>query len=267
MGFKMKGFSGFKSSPAKHIKSGGGDHNRINHWDPETESFSRKGHSGEIKQEKPVKIESQKEQNEADYNRKLNALLSKPGLTQADVDEWKKKNPAPTGPLKNIETKQDKTRIKDTVKPEVLRVEKRGLKSDLKTKGKGAAELTGGLQERATHLRKGNKVLRELKGRSAAGREFDKAFAEARKAGKEEFTWRGKSYHTKTKKDPQTDTPAKHAYTPLHKPAPTKFIGALIQGAATSPTLGKGDKDLMKKHKIDKSKKELIEESGTATSA
>ena len=33
--------------------------------------------------------------------------------------------------------------------------------------------------------------------RSEAGKEFDKAFAEARKAGKETFTWRGKSYNTK----------------------------------------------------------------------
>ena len=33
--------------------------------------------------------------------------------------------------------------------------------------------------------------------RSAAGKEFDKAFAAARKAGKKTFTWKGKSYNTK----------------------------------------------------------------------
>ena len=30
---------------------------------------------------------------------------------------------------------------------------------------------------------------------------FDEAFAAARKAGKETFTWGGKSYHTKTKEE------------------------------------------------------------------
>ena len=47
--------------------------------------------------------------------------------------------------------------------------------------------------------------------------------------------------------------------------APTKFIGALL--SAASQTMSKGDKDLMKKHKINKSKKQLLKESGTATSA
>ena len=89
-------------------------------------------------------------------------------------------------PLKNVETKQDKTRVKDPVMPEVEK--SRTITSDLKTKDKG------GLQERAT-VRKGNKALRE--GRSAAGKEFDKAFAKARKEGKETFTWRGKSFNTK----------------------------------------------------------------------
>ena len=100
MAFKMKkpsmtqGTAAHKSA-MKHIKSGGGDHNRMNHWDPKTESFSRKGHS-ERKQEEPVKTVPQKEVNQADYDRKLNQLLSKPGLTQEEVNRWKKKNPAPT---------------------------------------------------------------------------------------------------------------------------------------------------------------------------
>ena len=34
---------------------------------------------------------------------------------------------------------------------------------------------------------------------SAAAKDFDKAFAAARKAGKKEFTWRGKQYNTKYK--------------------------------------------------------------------
>ena len=34
---------------------------------------------------------------------------------------------------------------------------------------------------------------------SAAAKDFDKAFASARKAGKKEFTWRGKQYNTKYK--------------------------------------------------------------------
>lgn len=37
------------------------------------------------------------------------------------------------------------------------------------------------------------------KGLSAGAKAFDKAFAAARKAGKKEFTWRGKRYHTRLK--------------------------------------------------------------------
>ena len=37
-------------------------------------------------------------------------------------------------------------------------------------------------------------------GLSAGAKAFDKAFAAARKAGKKEFTWRGKRYHTRLKK-------------------------------------------------------------------
>ena len=37
-------------------------------------------------------------------------------------------------------------------------------------------------------------------GRKAAASNFDQAFAAARKAGKKEFTWRGKRYNTKLKK-------------------------------------------------------------------
>ena len=35
---------------------------------------------------------------------------------------------------------------------------------------------------------------------SAGAKAFDKAFAAARSAGKKEFTWRGKRYHTRLKK-------------------------------------------------------------------
>ena len=38
------------------------------------------------------------------------------------------------------------------------------------------------------------------KGLSAGAKAFDKAFAAARRAGKKEFTWRGKRYHTRLKK-------------------------------------------------------------------
>ena len=98
-------------------------------------------------------------------------------------------------PLRNVETRQDATAVDDPIKPEIGRIDDRGL---IEEKDEGVTTLTGGLQERATQdtLRKGDKVLRELKGRSAAGRDFDRAFAEASKEGKETFTWRGKSYTT-----------------------------------------------------------------------
>ena len=38
------------------------------------------------------------------------------------------------------------------------------------------------------------------KGLSAGAKAFDRAFAAARRAGKKEFTWRGKRYHTRLKK-------------------------------------------------------------------
>ena len=43
------------------------------------------------------------------------------------------------------------------------------------------------------------KSTRSAKELSAAAKDFDKAFASARKAGKKEFTWRGKQYNTKYK--------------------------------------------------------------------
>ena len=42
-------------------------------------------------------------------------------------------------------------------------------------------------------------VQRPAKELSAAAKDFDKAFASARKEGKKEFTWRGKTYNTKYK--------------------------------------------------------------------
>jgi hypothetical protein len=41
---------------------------------------------------------------------------------------------------------------------------------------------------------------------------FDEAFAAARKAGKETFTWGGKSYHTKTKEEVEKVNPWKRTH-------------------------------------------------------
>ena len=48
---------------------------------------------------------------------------------------------------------------------------------------------------------------------------FGDAFKAARKAGKKEFTFGGKSYHTKTKEDLAT-TPAKSKKVPVPTPRP-----------------------------------------------
>ena len=100
-------------------------------------------------------------------------------------------------PLRNVETRQDATAVDDPIKPEIVRIDDRGL---IEEKDEGVTTLTGGglAEKRATKdtLRKGGKVLRELKGRSEAGKDFDRAFAAASKEGKETFTWRGKSYTT-----------------------------------------------------------------------
>ena len=263
MAFKMKkpsmtqGTAAHKSA-MKHIKSGGGDHNRINHWDPKTESFSRKGHS-EREQEEPVKTVPQKEVNQADYDRKLNQLLSKPGLTQEEVNRWRKKNPAPTkkrdkvdrleekkarsqarteikkAKVKRKRTKQEYGKGTDFIaskqKVKDLKVDEKIRRAKVKTKPKpGVTEgATAAMTEAAISKvkkkpspvkkeglkalypnppKKGAKDLlmprakvTTLYGpkmpRSATGKEFDKAFAAARKAGKKTFTWKGKSYNTK----------------------------------------------------------------------
>ena len=102
------------------------------------------------------------------------------------------------GPFKNVETKQDKTRVKDPVKPEVEK--SKTITSDLKTKGKSGTKLErGGLREL--------KAAELSKPRGTAGKEFDKAFATARKAGKKEFTWKGKKYHTRTKEEEAGKSP------------------------------------------------------------
>ena len=111
-------------------------------------------------------------------------------------------------PLKNVETRQDATKVEDPIIPEVTRTDKRGL---IETKDEGMTTLTGGkLAERRT-TKDSLKTLHG--GRSAAGKEFDKAFAKASKEGKETFTWRGKTYTTEK----------------ASKKAPTKFIGKTIK--------------------------------------
>ena len=95
-------------------------------------------------------------------------------------------------PLRNVETRQDATAVDDPIKPEIVRIDDRGL---IEEKDEGVTTLTGGklAEKRAT---KDTLRLRELKGRSEAGKDFDRAFAAASKEGKETFTWRGKSYTT-----------------------------------------------------------------------
>ena len=111
--------------------------------------------------------------------------------------------------LRNAKDDETKRKIRLDIQSTMEEMQNKGMSMDqIKNIGgkspfekEGAAELTGGklaeetggLQERA----KPAHLLRELKGRSAAGREFDKAFAKARKEGKETFTWKGKLYNTK----------------------------------------------------------------------
>jgi hypothetical protein len=95
-------------------------------------------------------------------------------------------------PLKNVETRQDATKVEGPIKPEIVRVDDRGLIEEVKDKG--VTTLTG---EKLAERRTTKDSLKTLHGgRSEAGKEFDKAFAKASKEGKETFTWRGKSYTT-----------------------------------------------------------------------
>lgn len=62
------------------------------------------------------------------------------------------------------------------------------------TKGPPAARGGGSAVTRGTAA-----SARSAPGRSDAGRNFDQSFAAAKRAGLDEFTWRGKRYTTKTK--------------------------------------------------------------------
>ena len=68
-------------------------------------------------------------------------------------------------------------------------------------------------------------VKSAIKGKKAAPQPFGKAFSSARKAGKKTFTWKGKSYSTKTaddvKKEKATKAPKKVAPKKVAKPAPS----------------------------------------------
>ena len=75
--------------------------------------------------------------------------------------------------------------------------------------GERSAEANQEKQEKAKA--EAEKVRRSKDQLSAAAKDFDKSFAAARKAGKKEFTWRGRTYNTKLKEgyvDPYQAPPA-----------------------------------------------------------
>ena len=67
----------------------------------------------------------------------------------------------------------------------------------LKNTGKGGAKK--GTGKPMASMGKDYKAKEKEAGRKAIASNFDQAFAAARKAGKKEFTWRGKRYNTKMK--------------------------------------------------------------------
>ena len=85
-------------------------------------------------------------------------------------------------------------------------------RSDLPAKAVAAASLLADLMERRkqgktkpakrgmSNMGKNYKAKEKELGRKAAASNFDQAFAKARRAGKKEFTWRGKRYNTRLKK-------------------------------------------------------------------
>ena len=85
-------------------------------------------------------------------------------------------------------------------------------RSDLPAKVGAAAALAADLLSRGkkkpkkgtgkpmASMGKNYKAKEKELGRKAAASNFDQAFAKARKAGKKEFTWRGKRYNTRLKK-------------------------------------------------------------------
>lgn len=83
---------------------------------------------------------------------------------------------------------------------------------------------------------------------------FKEAFAAARKAGKKEFTWNGKSYHTKTKEEmggagasrPKTRTNSNRATTPLSSPRPVTRSGGTKP--AVSPGRGNGQSETARRN-------------------
>ena len=85
-------------------------------------------------------------------------------------------------------------------------------RSDLPAKAVAAASLLADLMKQRkqgktkpakrgmSNMGKNYKAKEKELGRKAAASNFDQAFAKARRAGKKEFTWRGKRYNTKLKK-------------------------------------------------------------------
>lgn len=85
-------------------------------------------------------------------------------------------------------------------------------RSDLPAKAVAAASLLADLMKQRkqgktkpakrgmSNMGKNYKAKEKELGRKAAASNFDQAFAKARKAGKKEFTWRGKRYNTRLKK-------------------------------------------------------------------
>ena len=67
----------------------------------------------------------------------------------------------------------------------------------------GSGRITKKQEKEYSEMNKGElaRAKRAMTSKKAYGTTFKSAFADARKAGKDKFTWQGKSYHTKTKSE------------------------------------------------------------------
>ena len=67
----------------------------------------------------------------------------------------------------------------------------------------GGGRITKKQEKEYSEMNKGElaRAKRAMTSKKAYGTTFKSAFADARKAGKNKFTWQGKSYHTKTKSE------------------------------------------------------------------
>ena len=107
-------------------------------------------------------------------------------------------------PLRNVETRQDKTRVKPTLSelsmedPTWVDLED-PYQSSKRVEALSDDAVYGDalIQDRGDRLQATGRTLSGAGERSKAGQDFDRAFAQARKEGVETFMWRGEEYNTK----------------------------------------------------------------------